>query len=536
MQEHLLGEVTANPDIRRHFAHDASVLEFVPAVVVYPKNESDVRKTVRFSWQLAQRGKILSVTPRGGGTSTTGGAIGSGAVLAIAAHMDQIRELNIKKRFVVVQPGITFKLLERVLNSHGLFFPPCPTLPSLATIGGAISTDAIGKRTLKYGSTGRHVKGLRVVLSNGEVIETGPLDTKELNHKLGLQTLEGEIYRSLDKLLEENAEFIDRGRQSIKSPHTSCGYNLFDIKSKKSFDLTPLFTGSEGTLGIITEATLDIKEYNPTTTQALVSVDELGDLYEVLPRLLELRPSAMDMLNQTVIEQVRKLNPSQLGDVSLRENAPIHLFVELDDAKESDRKKSVKQLQKIVAKAGAWCEIAQSPEDKQRLSRLHCCTSSILIQGQGHGRALPIAEDICVPVDKLVEFINGATALYGEVGLAPAMWGQAGSGVVRMRPTLDLGQTGDRQKLFKLQDALYALAIQLGGSISGGNGDGRVRSPYIPLQYGEELYQLMLRIKNIFDPHGILNPGVKTSSTDQVKTLLRTSYDIGRFADHLPRS
>lgn len=536
LQEHLLGEVTDSPDVRRYFAHDRSVLQLAPAVVVYPKNENDVRKTVRFAWQLAERGKILPVTARGGGTSTTGAAIGSGIILAFVPHMNRVEEFNIKKRSLVLQPGMTYAVIEQMLKSHGLFLPPCPALPSYATIGGGIATNVIDKKSLKYGAASQYVKSLRVVLSNGEVIETGPLDKKELNHKLGLQTLEGEIYRSLDKLLEENAQFIDRGRQGIKARFCSSGYNLFEVKKEKRFDLTPLLVGSEGTLGITTEVTLDVIDYNPHTTQALISLDELGDLYEVLPRLLELKPSTLDMLNRAVVEQVKKLNPNQLNDVSLREEAPIHLFVEFDEAKESDQKKSVVVLQKIVDKAGAWCEIAENSENQERLLKLRDSVATILIQPQGQSKALPVTEDICLPVDKLVEFINKAEVIYRGVGLPPSLWGHAGSGVVCMRPVLDLNQTGDRQKLFKLQDGLYAAAIQLGGSISAGNGDGRIRAPYIPLQYGEELYQLMLQVKKIFDPHNILNPGVKTATTDEIKKLLRTGYDIARFASHLPRS
>ncbi len=536
LQEHLLGEVTASPDIRRYFAHDASVLQLAPAVVVYPRNESDVRKTVRFAWQLAERGKILPVTARGGGTSTTGAALGSGIILAFTAHMNRFEELNIKKRSLMVQPGMTYAVMQQTLKSHALFLPPCPALPSHTTVGGGIATDLIGEKTLKYGPTSQYVKSLRAVLGNGEVIQTGPLSKKELSHKLGLQTLEGEIYRSLDKLLEENAEFIDRGRQGIKAHYNSSGYNLFDVKKKNQFDLTPLLIGSEGTLGIITEATLDIAPYNPKTTLVLVSLDELGDLYEVLPRILELKPSVLDMFNWAAIEQVKNLSPNQLNDVSLREKAPIHLFVEFDDLKESVQKKSTGQLQKIVDKVSAWCEIATGSKNQERLLKLRDSVSTILIQPQGQARAVPVVEDICVPVDKLVEFMNKAEVVYKGVGLPPAMWGHAGSGVVRMWPVLDLGQTGDRQKLFRLQDYLYAVAVQLGGSISAGNGDGRIRAPYISLQYGEELYQLMLQVKKMFDPHNILNPGVKTATTEEVRRLLRNSYDSGRFANHLPRS
>lgn len=536
LQEHLLGEVTDSLDVRRHFAHDTSVLQLAPAVVAYPRNETDVRKSVRFAWQLAERAKVIPVTARGGGTGTTGSAIGSGIILVFTTHMNQVEQLLPKKRSLVVQPGITYAVLEQMLKSHGLFLAPCPVLPNYATVGGAIACNAVGDKSVKYGAAGESVQSLRVVLSNGEVIETGPLNKKELSNKLGLQSLEGEIYRELDKLIEENTELIDRGREAIKARFNSSGYNLFDIKKKNEFNLTPLLTGSEGTLGIIAEATLDIKDHNPQTSQALISMDNLDDLYEVLLRILVLKPSMLDMINREAIQLVLALSPNQLKGLVSRPQAAIHLFTEFDTPKEADQKKVIKQLRKIAEKAGAWYEIAGDAQSKERLLKLHKSVATILIQPQGQTRTVPIAEDICVPLDKLVEFLGIAEGVYEEIGLRPAMWGSAGSGVIRMQPALDLGQTGDRQKLFKLQGSLYHAAVRLGGSISGGDGDGRIRSPYISLQYGEELYQLMLRVKKIFDPYGILNPGVKTATPDEIKKILRSGYDIARFTNHPPRS
>ena len=533
LQEHLSGEVTSSPDVRRHFAHDGSILQLVPSVVVYPRNEGDIRKTVRFAWQLAQRGKVLPITARGGGSNSVGDAISSGVIMAFTAHMNEILELNAKKRFMVVQPGLTYNVLEQVLYSHGLFLPPCPTSQAYATIGGGMANNAMGEKSVKYGSTEDYVRCLRVVLSNGEVIEIGPLGKKELNHKLGLQSFEGEVYRSLDKLLEENADFIDRAHQGIRARHNSVGYNLFNVKKKHQFDLTPLFIGSEGTLGIISEATLDLKDYNPQTSQALISLEDVADLYEVLPRILELKPSMCEMLNKVAIEQVKSLNPNQLAGIRLHEAAALHLFVEFDEPKEADRKKCIKQLQKIAEKVGAWLEIADNADKQEVLLKLRQSIATILMQPQLQAKAVPVAEDICVPVDRLVEFLHKVEAVYSELGLPAAVWGQAGSGVVRMQPALDLSNTGDRQKLFRIQDSLYASAVELGGSLSASNGDGRLRAPYISLQYGEELYQLMMQVKRIFDPQGILNPGVKTASINEVKALMRTGYDSGRFAEHI---
>ncbi|OVE79553.1 hypothetical protein BVY00_00145, partial [bacterium G20] len=485
--------------------------------------------------QLAQRGRALPVTARGGGSNTSGAAIGSGLLLLFTAHMNKIVTLNTKRRFITLQPGIIYGALQQTLKSHGLFLPPYPASQDYATLGGSIASNAIGEKSVKYGSTGDYVQSLKVVLSNGEIIETGPLSKKELNHKLGLQSLEGEVYRLLDTMLEENAELIDRSRHQVKARHNAAGYNLFEVKKKGEFDLTPLLIGSQGTLGIITEATLDIAKYNPQTVLALISLEELRDLEDILPAILELKPSTLDMLSRAAIEQILALGPHQLSGVLARPQALLHLFVEFDDAKKATQMKKIKSLQKIAQKVGVWSEIYKDTDDQQRLRKLRDSVST-LMQPQGKSKAVPVAEDICVPPDKLAEFLVEVETVYSEVGLPASFWGQAGSGVVRMQPALDLSQTGDRQKLFKIQNGLYPAAVRLGGSISAAAGDGRIRAPYISLQYGEELHRLMLRIKEIFDPLGILNPGVKTATPEDVKNLMRSDYSLSNFYNHLPRS
>lgn len=530
-----MGEVTTSPDARRHFAHDASVLEMMPACVVYPRDENDVRKTIRFAWQLAERGKSLSVTARGAGSDTSGGAIGSGIILVFPAHMNHVLSLDHKKAVVTVEPGLGYDKLQQALYSQGLFFPPYPASSAYATIGGGLANNATGEKSVKYGSTTEYVEHLQVVLANGELIETGPLGKRELNRKMGLSSLEGDIYRYLDALLEENHEVINRPSE-IRARFNAAGYNLRDIKKNGAFDLTPLLIGSEGTLGIITEANLRLRDYQPSTSLALVSFEKLEDIAEVLPRILALRPSICDMINNAALVSVAAINPRQLSGAIDEADSQIHLLIEFDDSKDSSQKKCLKSLKKLVEKTHGYYQVAVSKEDKDKLWKIRQSIATTMLGGQGPAKAVPIVEDVSVPVDRLAEFLVQAADIYLAVGLAPAAWGHAGSGVVRMQPILDLAQVGDRQKLFKLSDAIYKLAIEMGGSTSAGSGDGRVRAPYLEQLYGQQLYNVMLQVKKIFDPHGILNPGVKTASVADIKTLLRSSYHPGTRHDHLPRS
>jgi len=534
LQEHLIGEVTDSLEVRRYFARDASILEIFPSLVVYPANEADVRKTTRFSWQLAQRGKLLPITARGGGTDTSGAAIGSGVVMSFTAHMDRILALDPKKEFVTVEPGITFHALQQTLFTHGLFLPPSPATSGYATIGGGLANNSIGEKTVKYGDMRRHTEKLSVVLANGEIIETGPIGKRELNKKLGLSTLEGDIYRAIDTLIEDNHGLIEDEKRQHRALYNRAGYNIFDVRKKNGLDLTPLFLGSQGSLGIITEATLQLARHNPLTELAVLSLGDLAVLQDVLPKIINLGPSTCEMVSKGAVQQIMRLNPNQLKGILDHPADAIHLIIEFDDGKEAAQKKAIKSLDKLAERAGGRLQLANSAEDRDRINKLRLSLATLFWERRGGARAVPIAEDVSVPIDRLADYLKLAGRVYTENNLVPAMWGHAGDGIVRMSPVLDLSQVGDRQKLFKVSDMLYKAAVTMGGSTTGSAGDGRIRAPYLGHVYGPEMSKLMLNIKKIFDPYGILNRGVKTASAEEVKAVMRSEYSHARH-EHLPR-
>jgi len=535
LQEHLNGEVTDSLEVRRYFSTDASILQITPAVVTYPSNENDVRKVARFSWQLAQRGKILPITARGGGSDTSGAAIGSGIVMVFTAHMNRILTLDPKKEFVTLEPGITFGTLQQTLYTHGLFLPPYPATSAYATIGGGLANNIIGEKSVKYGDMSKYVEKLSVVLANGEVIETKPLSKRELNKKLGLTSLEGDIYRGIDALIEENHALLADEKKRMLSPRNRAGYNLFDVKKKGGLDLTPLILGSQGSLGIITEATLQLVQHNPQTELAVLSFGSLAEMHDILPRVLALNPSICEMINKTAVYEVARLNPTQLNGIMDNPAADIHLIIEFDDSKEGSQKKALKSLQKLAERGGAALRVADNTEEREKINKLRRSVATLFFENRGNAKAVPVAEDVSLPLDRLVDFMHKTMEIYNAAQLQPAMWGHAGDGIVRMHPVLDLSQIGDRQRLFKVADAVYNTALTMGGSISGSSGDGRVRAPYMGHVYGQEAWQMMLAVKKIFDPHGILNQGVKTATAQQVKESLRTTYSPGRH-EHLPHN
>lgn len=537
LQEHLLGEVMVSPDARRYFATDSSIFQLAPQLVVYPRGENDVRKAARFTWQLAERGRIIPITARGSGTDQSGAAIGSGITMVFPAHMNRIVELDPKNGTIVVEPGLNYGRLEQTLHTHERFLPPYPESYEYSTIGGAVGNNASGEKTLKYGATRGFIKALRAVLANGEVIETYRLGKRDLNKKLGLNTFEGEIYRSLDALLTENRALIDKMDLGITK--NSAGYDLLDIKHRDgSFDLTPLFVGSQGTLGIVTEITLDTEVYNPRQDLFLAEFDSIEKAAQAI---LELRgtpqlPSAIEMVDGQLLALVDRLNPNQLKGIVHKPLPAVALLVEFDDEGRT-RKKNVKRAQKIFADLATNTTLATTATDEARLRKVRDAAASVLSHGEGSLRAVPIIEDAIVPPEKLQELINGTYKIFAAERLQVAIWGHAGDGNIHLQPFLDLAQVGDRQKAFRLMDTYYQLVINLGGSTSGEHGDGRLRGPFLPYVYGPEVYELFTKVKQLFDPYGTLNPGVKVGvSLDSVKPLVRSSYSLDHLYDHMPRS
>lgn len=538
LQEHLSGEVITSPDARRYFSTDGSVLTLVPALIVYPKNENDVRKTARFTWQLAERGRIIPITPRGAGTDQGGAAITNGIILAFTAYMNRLLEFDDKSGVVVAEAGANYGKLQQTLHTHDRFLPPYPASLEYSTIGGAVANNTSGVRGLKYGSTRDFVRSLRVVLANGEVIETERLNKRDLNKKLGLSTFEGEIYRALDKLLEENQELL----QKLDLPVTknTAGYGLQYVKGKDgTFDLTPLIVGAQATLGIITEVALETEVYVPNTT---LVVGHFDDIQKAAQAVMEFRglsemPSAIEMVDEQLLTLVDGANPNLLKGAIERPFPKIVLLVEFDDASERTQKRLAKKARKIMEQFAVSHVIETETVAQEELWKVRQAASAVVTHHEGNARALPFIEDGIVPPEKLGDYLNGIYQLFERHRLPAAVWGHAGDANLHIQPLLDLGQVGDRQKVFKMLDEYYHLIISLGGSTSGEHNDGRIRGAYLERLYGPEVYQLFLKVKQIFDPYGTLNPGVKVGATvDSIKPLLRSSYSIDHLYDHLPRS
>lgn len=541
LQGHISGEVLASDSAREYFSTDASVLTVKPSLIVYPRTTNDIRKVARFAWQLAEKGHKLPITARGNGTDQSGAAIGSGISMVFPAHMHRILELDAKQRLVRVQPGVNFKSLLETMYTHGLFLPPYPASYTYSSIGGAIANNTAGEKSYKYGAMRQWVDRLEVILANGEVLQTGRISKRELEKKKGLATFEGEIYRAVDGIITDNQDVIYQYANSIQVSKDSVGYAISEVKLRDgSFDLTPLFVGSQGTLGIIAEAILKLAPYTPMSELIVASFENMDDAVEATQQLAPLGPSAIEMVDRHLIDFVAKEHGTSVLTSVLGPDAvtpAAMLFIEFDDLSEKVRAKKGKRAVKVLQNIAQDIRQTADHEEQQKLWSIRHSAATVINYQQNGKAALPIIEDGIVPQVAFAQYIDAVYELFKKHHLEAAIWGHAGDANLHMQPLLDLRKLTDRQKVFKIMDEYNRMVIKLGGSIAAEHNDGRIRAPYVALQCGAEMAEVYKQIKEAFDPHSTLNPGVKVGTTiNDLVGLLRKEYSIAHLSDHLPRT
>lgn len=532
LRERLHGEVEVDAQSRDFFATDGSIFKVTPKVVIYPYNENDVIEVMRFNNQLVEKGKALPITARGKGTDQSGASLSEGMSVVFPAHMKRL--VGMSKETVTVQPGMIYSHLESVLHSHGRFLPPYPASVDFCTIGGSLANNAAGEKTLKYGATRDYVAGLRVVLHNGDVIETSRLNKKELAQKKKQQDLEGQIYNKLDEMINSNWDLIKDSKPKVSK--NSAGYALWDIKrSDGSFDLSQLFVGAQGTLGVITEAMLYHVPYNPHTTLLVGFFDSVKKLQEAVVEIAPLIPSAQEVVDHNVIDFVLNNRPAVVKALLPEQKPEVVLLVEFDDSKARVQAKKADKARKILAKYAYDMKHSTNKLEQDHMWRIRRQAAAVIWMQQGPKKALPIIEDGVVPLDKFDEFVKQAYAILDKYKVKDAVWGHAGNGHLHIQPFMDLSNIRDRQKIYTLTDEFYKMVLKLGGSISGEHNDGIMRGAYLRKMYDPQIYKLFEQVKKLFDPHNVLNPKSKLGASKEYGMVhLRNEYSMKHLFEHMP--
>lgn len=537
LNEHILGEVSSDESVRKRFSRDGSILNITPELIVHPRVTNDIRKVARFTWQLAEKGHVLPITIRGGGSDKTGAAIGKGIIINTLAHLNKTIFISYKNKdqFVHVQPGVNFGALNETLKSHGFIIPTYPVTSAYSTIGGSVANNSGGIQSGRYGSTGDWVMRLEVVLANGDLIETSRINRHELSKKKGLQTFEGEIYRKIDGIIEDNQQTIS-DKIANNNPDNTGYTGIAKVKERNgSFDLTPLLIGSQGTLGLIAEIVIKTDFYSSEESVIVATFDNAEVARDAADSLVSLQPTVLEILDGGLFDMAHGSGKKYLfSEQYLDRKVGTVMYISFNDFGDHARNHKMKNALKKLSKLESTI-FTSSDYSVDELSMIREVGSAI-IQPYGKGESRPsIIDGASIPADRREEFIVAVRELAAKHHIGLPLHIQWLNGVVYTRPTLNLHIVSDKQKTFKLITDYIELVIKYGGSMSVDSGEGRLRAAACYAQLDEDELSIYTQIRAAFDPFGTLNLGVK-QKTD-LKSLvskLDPDFNLADFAEYSP--
>lgn len=524
LNEHLLGEVGSSKAMRRRYSRDGSVLTITPEIIVFPRVTNDIRKAARFAWQLAEKGHPLSITVRGMGGDPTGAAIGKGMIVSTATHLNKIIHIAVKDRLAHVQPGVTFEQLNTALKWNGLTIRNTPTNGRFTTVGGAIANNSLGPK----GELSEAIDKLEVVLANGDLLETSRMSRRDLSKKLGLQTFEGEVYRKLEGLIEDNEALI----QKIASDpvRDNAGYRgLASVKEKDgSFDLTPLFIGSQGTLGIISEVVLKAEFYSEDQTYAVAVAQSAELAQDIAEQLVHLEPATLEIYDGELFRRA-SAEGAQFTLLGSTEQIGSVVLVSFNDFSDHAQASKLKKMRKLMLKLGVGM-VDSTDHQLEEFEAITGVIRSLQLVAADDKTALPLIDGSYIPIERRHEFTSALMELATKHHIELPTRINVLTGTVYAYPTLKLDVVSDKQKLFRLLNDYAALVDRSNGAFVSDGGEGRLKSNAAWSILDDEEARLYEQLRAIFDPFGTLNPGVKQKN--DIRTLvsaLRSSYDPTDF-------
>lgn len=509
----LAGEVLCDDMMTQLYATDASAYEIRPQAVVRPRMTADVVATMRYA---AEAG--LPVHARGAGSGLAGGAVGPGLVIDFSRFMRRIVSLD--DNSACVQPGVIHGDLNRALASRGRLFGPDPAQSEVTTMGGVLSVDASGSHWLRYGSARDSVNRIKAVLADGETIDLpSPLDTPRAAQSPRVR----QLVTAVAELVRRRRDVIDAHLN--KTAVDSSGYALQQAVNGDQVDLARLLVGSEGTLALITEATVQTVPIPSCRGSLLLVFDSLDKAARCVEELLPLEPAACDLMDRRHLSLARETDVRY--ELMIPAAAEAVLLVEHFSDSQDELLSKIDKTIRVVRddlNLAAGCYAAEGEQDEELLWNLARSFVPTLHRMKGVRRAVTGIEDIAVPPAALPVFLHHLQDTLKQRQVTASLFGHAGHGQLHIRPLLDLSQPSEVQRLEVLTSELYEKVWLLGGTISGEHGDGLSRTPFLPRQHGP-LLNVFRELKRIFDPKGLLNPGkiIAESSSRMSRDMRRNS-------------
>lgn len=524
------GEVDASEETRDTYSHDASLFELKPQLVAFPKDSADVQAMVKFVGEHKKDHSELNITPRSRGTDMSGGAIGESIVLDVSKYMTKLHTVSADAAHV--EPGMLYREFDVETLKHGSILPSYPASRDIASVGGMVSNNSGGEKSLEFGKTDNFVTELKVVLSDGNEYALKPLNRDELNAKMDQDDFEGNLYRQTFELLDKHYDEIQAAAPKVSKDST--GYHLWNVWKRDTgvFDLTKLFIGAQGTLGIVTDIKFKLvpkPAHSGTLVCYMRSIENLG---EVIPAVLAHKPATFESFDDNTLwlsfkfffSFLKKLGfwawvrlALQLipdGLMLLKGVPQLILLIEFTGATPEEVKHKVHTARLDLQRFGFTYMEEDETEDKSRKFWLMRRESFNLLRSKVKDKhTAPFIDDLVVPPEKLSEFLPQLREIIKKYQLLATIAGHMGDGNFHVIPLMKIEDPKERAKLEPAMKEVNNLVISYGGSVSGEHNDGLVRGPWLEQMYSPNVLGYMKEVKHLYDPQNIFNPHKKTDAT-----------------------
>ncbi len=499
------------------YATDASLYEMEPVAVVFPRTASDAAAAVG-----AARAHHLPVLPRGGGTSLAGQGVNHAVVLDFTRHMDGILEIDADRRRARVQPGVVLSELNKAARRFGLHYPIDPSTANRATIGGGIGNNSCGTHSGLYGKTVDVVDAMDVILSDGEQLQFDQLDARRLRARIDAGGREGRLYRDLRELAErERAEI---GQRFPDIPRRVSGYNLDTLLDPDGVNLSELIVGSEGTLAVVTEATVQLAPLPARRGILAAHFRTLNAAAEATVAANRHRPAAIELVDEIIIKRCRSsVGYAPLAAFVVGEPGAI-LLIECFADSDAELSDQLSTIESDLRSAGmGYAFVAETdPAAQARMWQMRQAGLGLLMSMHGDPKPGAFVEDTAVPPERLPEFVARFDAAVRAKGLRAGYYGHAAAGCLHIRPVVNVKDPVGLDQTEALASEIADLVVEFGGSLSGEHGDGIVRGAFMEKMFGARLVDAFRETKQMFDPDALLNPG-KIIDTPPFRDNLRLS-------------
>lgn len=531
------GDVDDDLTTRTTYSRDTSIFERMPSVVVFPKDADDVAAVLKYVHEAKERGEHISVAGRSAGTDMTGGPLTDSISLVFTKYMNHLGGFGDNGSPETVwaesEPGVYYRDFEKAtLAERGMLLPSYPASRELCAIGGIVSNNSGGELTLQYGKTNKYIRQLEVVLSDGTKTILKPLSARELAAKESQQDLEGDIYRKVHALIGAHEHEIADAKPNVTK--NSAGYALWNVidKTQQTFDLSQLVCGSQGTLAMVTYARLGLVKLKSHRAMLVVFLSDIAILPEIVHRVLKFSPESFEsyddqtfklavrfipqIIKQFGVVQMIRLGLEFIPEMLMVATGGVPKLVLMAEFAEDTADEALRRAEEARASLEGLAvrtKIAKSEIAAKKYWTIRRESFALLRKNLRGLYASPFIDDIVVHPDDYPRFLPELNQLLAGHHLLYTIAGHIGDANFHIIPLMNLGDPHMRREILELSPKVYQLVAKYKGSITGEHNDGIIRTPYLPLMYGEKMCELFAEVKHIFDPLGILNPGKKVGGT-----------------------